>query len=102
MTNSKMMSLCHIYKSSVEDELYLYVRRSDNLTRVPKLLLKKFGKPILVTTMSIMPDRKLGRVDTAKVLEALTENGFYLQFPPAKEKYMQEIHLQNHKLSGSK
>ena len=95
-----MKTLCTIYKSPKEDELYLYVQRQDGLQRVPEALLERFGKPLLVTTMVLTADKKLARADVGKVLAAMEENGFYLQMPPAKEDYMLEINLHNHKLSG--
>lgn len=95
-----MKVFCTIYKSSKEDELYLYVDKKDQLSRVPEALLDKFGKPVLVTTMLLTPEKKLARADINNVLKALEERGFYLQLPPAKEDYMQEINLHNHKLAG--
>ncbi|UTW45628.1 YcgL domain-containing protein [bacterium SCSIO 12696] len=95
-----MKTLCTIYKSPNEDELYLYVDRRDQLTRVPEALLDRFGPPQQVTTLPLHPDRKLARADATKVLDAIADKGYYLQLPPAKEHYMQEINVHNHKLSG--
>ena len=95
-----MKTLCTIYKSAKEDELYLYVLKGNGLKRVPEALLEKFGKPILVTTMVLSADKKLARADVGKVLAAMEQNGFYLQMPPAKEEYMLEVNLHNHKLAG--
>ncbi|MDM3871156.1 YcgL domain-containing protein [Porticoccus sp. W117] len=95
-----MKTLCTIYKSPHEDELYLYVDHRDQLSRVPEALLEKFGTPQRVTTLPLTPERKLARADTAKVLASIGENGYYLQLPPAKEDYMQEVNQHNHKLAG--
>jgi hypothetical protein len=51
---------------------------------VPEELLTSFGELKLVTTMILTPSRKLARADINKVLSDITENGFYLQLPPAK------------------
>lgn len=83
--------LCDVYKSRKKDEAYLYVSRKDGLERVPELLLEHFGKPELAMTIIITPDKKMARVEAPKVLDALAEQGFYLQMPPAKEPYMLDL-----------
>lgn len=87
-----MKRICAIFKSSVKDEMYLYVDKKEGLERVPELLLERFGKPIDVMTMLIKPDTKLARTDANKVLNALEEQGFYLQMPPGKEPYMLDLY----------
>lgn len=77
--------LCNIYKSRRKEETYLYVSLSDDLSRVPEALLETFGRPELVTKLLITEDRKLARVEAAKVLQSISEQGFYLQLPPPKE-----------------
>ena len=39
-----MKVLCEIYKSSRQEEMYLYVPKEEGLARVPEALLEKFGK----------------------------------------------------------
>lgn len=95
-----MKTLCTIYKSAREDGLYLYVLKQDGLSRVPEPLLERFGKPVLVTTMALTAEKKLARADTARVLDEIANNGFYLQLPPLKEAYMQAVNVHNHKLAG--
>ena len=77
--------LTTIYRSPKEDGLYLYVDNVEGLTRVPEELLRRFGKPELAMTIILGPDRKLARAETAHVLQAVKEKGFYLQLPPFKE-----------------
>lgn len=77
--------LTSIYRSTREEGLYLYVDKTENLSRVPEALLKQFGKPKLAMTLSLHKDRKLARADVSKVLEAIETQGFYLQLPPLKE-----------------
>jgi len=74
-----------IYRSPKEQGLYLYVSQSENLSRVPDELLKRFGKPELAMTLLIRPGRKLARADATKVIHTIEEQGFYLQLPPQKE-----------------
>ncbi len=95
-----MKRLCTIYKSPKEDEMYLYVDKQEDLKRVPEALLARFGTPKQVTMLVLTPEKKLARVDVSKVLEAIQSQGFFLQMPPPKEGYMQEIHQHNSKMNG--
>lgn len=65
--------------------MYLYVSREDGLNRVPEALLEQFGKPELALTLMLSADKSLARADAEKVLNALEEQGFYLQMPPVEE-----------------
>ena len=79
-----MKLLCDIYKGDKKEEMYLYVPKDGGPSNVPEELLTSFGELKLVTTMVLTPSRKLARADINKVLSDITENGFYLQLPPAK------------------
>lgn len=86
------MKIFSIYKSPCKDEMYLYVDKRDALTRVPEALLEMFGTPVHVMDMPMKADRKLARVDADKVLDGVTEKGYYLQLPPPKEEYLLDLH----------
>ncbi len=83
--------LCKIYRSSKKEGMYLYVDRTDDLSRVPETLLNSFGKPELAMTIALSPERKLARADIEKVLAAITEQGFYLQMPPSPDQCMRDM-----------
>jgi uncharacterized protein YcgL (UPF0745 family) len=74
--------LCDIYKTATKEEMYLYLSRDEGFKRVPEVLLKQFGKPVLVTTMLLAASKKLARADVIKVMDEITRQGFYLQMPP--------------------
>jgi hypothetical protein len=74
--------LCDIYKTATKEEMYLYLSREDGFKRVPDALLNQFGKPVLVTTMLLAATKKLARADVLKVMDDITQQGFYLQIPP--------------------
>lgn len=76
--------LCTVYKSLREEEMYLFVDRQEDLSRVPEVLLTRFGTPQLVTTLVLTPERKLARAQAAKVLDSIAAQGFYLQMPPSR------------------
>lgn len=92
-----MKRLCSVYRSSKVSELYLYVDLRDDLKRVPAALLEHFGSPQLALKLALDPARPLARADVNKVLQAIDENGFYLQMPPQKEDYLLDLH--RHKIS---
>jgi uncharacterized protein len=71
-----------VYRSTRKQEMYLYVDVADALERVPAALLQRFGRPVQAMELTLTPDRKLARVDVAKVLAALAQEGYYLQLPP--------------------
>ncbi|MEN8213767.1 MAG: YcgL domain-containing protein [Pseudomonadota bacterium] len=73
---------CWIYKSSRKEEMYLYLPAENAFDRLPEELLSSFGKPLFVLSIELNPARKLARVDTASVITALEEEGYFLQMPP--------------------
>ena len=73
--------ICKIYRSSKNEAMYLYVDHQEDLDRIPEPLLQRFGKPKLAMTLALSLDKKLARADVAKVLEAIREQGYYLQLP---------------------
>ena len=75
--------------------MYLYVDKQEDLERIPAALLKRFGKPEQAMTLVLTPERELARVDIAKVLASLEEQGFFLQMPPQPDKVMQKLHEKN-------
>ncbi|KRW58049.1 YcgL domain-containing protein [Pseudomonas sp. TTU2014-080ASC] len=86
-----MKQICSIYKSPRKNEMYLYVLRSEGLSRVPEALLGMFGPPALAMELVLTPERKLAREDINKVLENLKEQGFHLQMPPQNDEYIEHL-----------
>lgn len=93
-----MKKICTVYRSAKHEGMYLYVDKAEDLTRVPELLLKKFGKAQLAMTLLLTPERKLSRVDAVKINAEIEEKGFFLQLPPQQEAYMKTIHEKNSKM----
>ncbi|WP_415881750.1 YcgL domain-containing protein [Neptuniibacter sp. QD72_48] len=86
------MKICSVYLSPRKDEMYLYVDKRDQLSKVPEALLEMFGSPKHVMDIPLTADRELARVDTEKVLADLDEKGYFLQMPPPKDDYMLDLH----------
>lgn len=90
--------ICDIYRSSKRDEMYLYVARSnqngesqsnadsdntaDPFANVPESMQKAFGRATFVMQLELTQERKLARVSTMRVLDALQTQGYFVQMPP--------------------
>ncbi|MFD1215538.1 YcgL domain-containing protein [Microbulbifer celer] len=93
-----MKVVSDIYRSPKDEELYLYVDKQQGMEKVPEKLRALFGKPVHVTTMLLTAERKLARADVDRVMQALQEQGYYLQMPPVVDDEMRAIAVQNTKL----
>lgn len=90
--------ICSIFRSPRHEGMYLYVDKAEALTRVPEALLARFGTPQLAMTLVLTPERTLARVDVAKVLASLEDDGYFLQMPPQPDTSMRELREKNTKL----
>ena len=86
-----MKQICSIYRSPRKNEMYLYVRKSDALERVPEGLLTAFGKPYHAFDLVLSPERALAREDIHTVLANLEAQGYHLQMPPAEDEYIEHL-----------
>jgi len=77
-----MKVLTDIYRSGKKEGLYLYVKKDQDITELPAVLMKQFGKAEFSMTLLLTEEKKLARVDVKDVLAALNEQGFFLQMPP--------------------
>ena len=77
---------CAIYKGTRQADHYLYVEREDDFARVPKPLLQMLGELRLVMTLELDEDRRLAQADASQVMQALREEGYFLQLPPRPER----------------
>ena len=71
--------VCHIYRSNLKLDTYLYLIERDEFSVVPAELLRVFGEPEYSFSFDLKPDRKLAKEDTAEVLANLEEQGYHLQ-----------------------
>lgn len=97
-----MKVISEIYRSPKEEGMYLYVKKSEGLSRVPEALLQKFGRPQQAMVLVLTAEKKLARAEAIKVMECLESQGYYLQLPPLAQHdiEMKQIHSHNSKLSG--
>ncbi|MCX7089451.1 MAG: YcgL domain-containing protein [Methylococcales bacterium] len=73
---------CFIYKSLKKDQLYLYVDKKDDFTRLPEGCMTTLGRLEFVMELALTPDRSLAREDAEKVRQQLQTKGFFIQLPP--------------------
>ncbi|MEJ2315638.1 MAG: YcgL domain-containing protein [Gammaproteobacteria bacterium] len=79
---------CWIFKSARKQEMYLYLAQEDGYDDLPEMLRQHFGKALFVMQLDLQPGRPLARADVAIVMNALEEQGYYLQMPPKLEPEM--------------
>ncbi|MBT4520465.1 MAG: YcgL domain-containing protein [Halieaceae bacterium] len=77
-----MSILCQIFKSSRKQEMYLYVEKNRGVADVPLDLMERFGEPLEVMSLVLSSDKKLARAKASDVLQAIANQGYYLQMPP--------------------
>jgi uncharacterized protein len=93
-----MKLLCDIYKSLNRSDYYLYVKSDEKFARVPEPLLHHMGKLSLVMTIPLTAEQTLANAKAEVVIKAVSQNGYYLQVPPQKEAYMQDLSMRNERL----
>ncbi|WP_413738716.1 YcgL domain-containing protein [Sodalis sp. RH21] len=79
---------CVIYRSTKQDQAYLYIEKKDDFSRVPPDLMARFGKPVLAMLFPLNGSKKLVAADINNVKQSLKDQGFYLQLPPPIENLM--------------
>ena len=73
-----------VYRSSKLADTYLYLPQGEALEELPSALLERFGDGESFLEFELTEERYLAQADASRVLEALSNQGFYLQLPPPK------------------
>ena len=76
---------CSVFRSSLKDFTYIYLRTGHDYDDLPDSLREVFGKPGLVMNLDLTPERKLAYADVHEVMKNLDEQGYHLQLPPQKD-----------------
>lgn len=89
---------CYVYKSDIKQDHYLYLGKefeSDNPpAEVPESLLRMMGELQLVVDFTLTPTRKLPNADAEKIINDISDKGFYLQLP-SDDMYAEEARIFN-------
>ena len=79
---------CYVYRSNAKPGMYLYLIEKDNFTEVPDSLMQLLGEVIYSFEFDLSNDRKLVKAEAQEVLRIMSENGYFLQMPPAKSELL--------------
>ncbi len=71
--------LCHIYRSNLKLDTYIYLVDKNDFSIVPAELLRVFGTPEFSFSFDLTEGRQLAREDAAQVIENLENQGYHLQ-----------------------
>lgn len=76
---------CVVYKSLSQFDYFLFVRKADELVRVPDGLRQMLGVLEKVMDLELNESRSLAQADVVAVMQQLEERGYYLQMPPQSD-----------------
>ena len=82
---------CHVYKSRIRPDTYIYLAQEDGFDVLPESLRRSLGDLESVLVFELDAQRRLARVDASAVLAALQLSGYFLQLPPTLP-YGTELH----------
>ena len=88
--------LCAVYKSDRTNEMYLYMPYGESLENLPDKLLEEFAQRQQVLVVELTSERQLARADASSVIEAIGQQGYYLQMPPTHSDQSGMIDTNNH------
>jgi len=71
--------LCHIYRSNLKLDTYLYLVDKDDFSVVPQELLRVFGPPEFSFSFDLTEGRELAKEDAGEVIGNLSTQGYHLQ-----------------------
>lgn len=86
-----MKLLVDVYRSPKKEGLYLYVKKDQDLSELPDVLMKQFGKAEFSMRLLLTPEKKLARADAEEVMQSIEEKKLYLQMPPSEAELRQGI-----------
>lgn len=73
---------CYVYRSRRKPGLYVYLPVEDDWSEVPEPIRKLLGETEKVLDLELTRDKQLARASGADVIDAMEQQGFYLQMPP--------------------
>ncbi len=80
---------CSVYKCTRKAETYLYLKTGYALEDLPEGLRHLLGPMQEVLQLDLDESRTLAQVNTSDVIEALHEQGYFLQMPPQDQLHTQ-------------
>ena len=83
---------CYVYKSLAKSDVYVYLDRRDDFTRLPQALLALLGELRLVMEFDLTPQRQLAKETAVDVLLNLSARGYHLQMPDMEAPTLDSAH----------
>jgi uncharacterized protein YcgL (UPF0745 family) len=76
---------CVVYKSLKLFDYFLFVKKEDELLRVPDGLRQMLGVLEKVMDLELHEGRCLAQADVVAVMQQIEDRGYYLQMPPQSD-----------------
>ena len=73
--------IVQVYRSKKKEGLYIYLEKSKPTESLPPELLEMVKPLESAMVLLLDKDKKLAQVDATKVIQCISEQGFYLQLP---------------------
>ncbi|MFT5259983.1 MAG: hypothetical protein ACI9J2_001793 [Saprospiraceae bacterium] len=86
---------CQVFKSAKQPDTYLYLERKKQHSELPEGLLTLLGDINPILHFKLHPEKRLAQAKAIDVIQAIQENGFYLQMPP-KGNIQVDLHNHDH------
>ena len=82
--NARMTINCNIFNCARKPDTYLYLRAGMRPEELPEALRTLLGDLQQFLTLELSESSKLAQVNAGDVLDALNDQGYFLQLPPAE------------------
>lgn len=69
----------YIYRCSRKPDIYIYLAKEDDFTKVPKNIYNSLGIIEFAMELDIKKDMKLARENPKTILKNLSKHGFHMQ-----------------------
>ena len=90
--NDLLNQIVSVYKTNKRADTYLYVLKTQDLSKLPAGLMEVFGTPVHAMNLLLKKDKTFARFTRQQLVDALNKDGFYLQLPDKKDDYMLDLY----------
>lgn len=91
--------ITEIFRSRRKEGAYVYMKKGTPIDSLPSALREQLGGLESAMVLVITEDKKLARAEAKSVMQAIADQGFYLQMPPVDDELDYKIQIPNDKLS---
>ena len=83
--------LCVVYRCRQKLDTYLYLPHGASFDELPESLQQLSAGATQVLTVNLAKPRNLARMTSVELVQRLTEQGYYVQLPPASENLLDTL-----------